>query len=158
MLEKACYLRCHFTPDASYKSMCTQTIVWNKTGKSYNLVFQKSWLKQYSWLVYSPAAGGGLCKYCALLMPNNQYNKMGCSCNFLLFRTYSFNWMSTNSHWKAGPNWNASRGSFRKTKMYIFTHFAHFLKLFSNFFSVCAYSFCIMSSMSHNELDPIEMI
>ena len=39
------------------------------------LVFQHSWLEKYGWLVYSPAAGGGLCKYCTLFASKNDKRK-----------------------------------------------------------------------------------
>ena len=39
------------------------------------LVFQHSWLEKYGWLVYSPAAGSGLCKYCTLFASKNDKRK-----------------------------------------------------------------------------------
>ena len=37
-----------------------------KTGKRKTLTFQASWLKEFSWLTYSPSQGGGYCTYCVL--------------------------------------------------------------------------------------------
>ena len=37
-----------------------------KKGKRVVFTFQESWLKEYTWLLYSPLQGGGYCKYCIL--------------------------------------------------------------------------------------------
>ena len=37
-----------------------------KLDKTIPLTFQKSWLDEHRWLVYSPSQGGGYCKYCVL--------------------------------------------------------------------------------------------
>ena len=46
-----------------------------KSGIVTTLVFQHSWLEKYGWLVYSPAAGGGICKYCTLFASKNDKRK-----------------------------------------------------------------------------------
>ena len=46
-----------------------------KSGIVTTLVFQHSWLEKYGWLVYSPAAGSGICKYCTLFASKNDKRK-----------------------------------------------------------------------------------
>ena len=50
----------------SYKGKDFATYHVCKKGKQVPLTFQSSWLKDYSWLAYSPSQGGGYCKYCVL--------------------------------------------------------------------------------------------
>ena len=60
-------------------SESTQTVTRKKEGRSYNLKFQESWLNDFKWLVYSPAAKGAYCKYCILFFgkDNNERTKTG---------------------------------------------------------------------------------
>ena len=48
-------------------SESAQTVTRQKEGRSYYVKFQESWLIHLKWLVYSPSAKGGYCKYCVLL-------------------------------------------------------------------------------------------
>ena len=73
--EKTKYLSCHFIPAKNFSSFVTQTIVRGKMKQKKVLVFQHSWLEKYGWLVYSPAAGSGLCKYCTLFASKNDKRK-----------------------------------------------------------------------------------
>jgi hypothetical protein len=72
---KTSYLSRHFTPPSNYKSFVTHTVVRGKSKQKKVLVFQHSWLHKYGWLVYSPAAGGGLCKYCILFASSKDKRK-----------------------------------------------------------------------------------
>ena len=55
----------HFKPDGdSIVPLACQEV--RKSGKTWNIRFQLSWLKEYTWLVYSPSQKGGFCKYCVL--------------------------------------------------------------------------------------------
>lgn len=47
-------------------SESAQTVTRQKEGRSYYVKFQESWLIHFKWLVYSPSAKGGYCKYCVL--------------------------------------------------------------------------------------------
>ena len=47
-------------------SESVQTVTRQKEGRSYDVKFQESWLVYFKWLVYSPSAKGGYCKYCVL--------------------------------------------------------------------------------------------
>ena len=60
----------HFTPPPpSYTGFFSKTVVKGKDKHTKKLVFQRSWLAKYKWLVYSPSQMGGFCKYC--VMHNN---------------------------------------------------------------------------------------
>ena len=44
--------------------------------------FQMSWLKEYTWLVYSPSKDGGLCRLYILFPPSSNYTKTGARVSF----------------------------------------------------------------------------
>lgn len=69
--QKYQYLKHHFIPDSSYTGLLKQVVTKGKSKKQYTLSFQRSWLNQYPWLVYSPSKIGGLCKYCVLFTPDD---------------------------------------------------------------------------------------
>ena len=73
--EKSKYLSEHFKPDKNYQSYVKQTLIRGKTKQKKVLTFQTSWLENYGWLVYSPAVGGGLCKYCVMFSSNKDSRK-----------------------------------------------------------------------------------
>lgn len=56
----------------------SEKFVFPKTkiyGKSRS--FQMSWLKEYTWLAYSPSKDGGLCRVCLLFPPSSNYTNTG---------------------------------------------------------------------------------
>lgn len=64
--EKFKYLDQHVVPNARMLSERVQTVTRQKEGRSYYTKFQESWLVYFKWLIYSPSAKGGYCKYCVL--------------------------------------------------------------------------------------------
>jgi len=55
------FLRSHFRPDGDYLFPRHEE---KKKEKSSSRKFQYSWLRQYTWLVYSPKCDGGFCLPC----------------------------------------------------------------------------------------------
>lgn len=45
-----------------------------------------SWLKEYTWLVYSPSKDGGICRVCLLFPPSSKYTNMGALVSFSMTR------------------------------------------------------------------------
>lgn len=70
--QKHVFLKDHFFPDENYTDFIKQHITKGKQKRQYTLSFQRSWLTQYPWLVYSPKQQGGLCKFCVLFQPKNE--------------------------------------------------------------------------------------
>ena len=64
------YLKKHFVPGEKFP-LCTQNIGKEGEKGHKTLRFQKAWLENYKWLVYSPLLQGGLCKFCVLFPPTN---------------------------------------------------------------------------------------
>ena len=53
----------------SKKCFDAETLItksYTKSNKTFNLLYKKSWLDQYSWHVYSPHLNGGLCNVCVV--------------------------------------------------------------------------------------------
>ena len=73
--EKCQYLTNHFDPEPGYQKFVTQTVTRGKNKETKKLVFQSSWLQKYGWLVYSPVAEGGLCKFCVVFSNENDKRK-----------------------------------------------------------------------------------
>ena len=59
------------------KFVFTKTKIYGK-GRS----FQMSWLKEYTWLVYSPSKDGGLCRVCLLFPPSSNNMNTGALVSF----------------------------------------------------------------------------
>lgn len=70
--EKCKYSKEHFVPPVGYDKFCSQIV--KSRGEEKKLVFQRKWLDDYKWLVYSPLLSGGLCKYCILFPPKVSSN------------------------------------------------------------------------------------
>ena len=68
--EKVEYLTKHFVPGEKFP-LCTQKIGKEGEKGHKTLRFQKAWLENCKWLVYSPLLQGGLCKFCVLFPPTN---------------------------------------------------------------------------------------
>ena len=57
------YLKHHFVPGKNYE-FSTCNVKKSSEKRTKCLSFQRSWLEQYKWLVYSPSQQGGYCKHC----------------------------------------------------------------------------------------------
>ncbi|XP_074656009.1 52 kDa repressor of the inhibitor of the protein kinase-like [Tubulanus polymorphus] len=82
-VEKAAYLDNHFILGNNYEF--EHQLIYKPSKQRYiTLRFQRSWLSDYPWLVYSPALQGGLCKYCVMFPPKDRRVKTGqlVSCAF----------------------------------------------------------------------------
>ena len=65
--EKVEYLKKHFVPGEKFP-LCTQKIGKEGEKGHKTLRFQKAWLENSKWLVYSPLLQGGLCKFFSHLL------------------------------------------------------------------------------------------
>ena len=75
--EKFQLLTKDYTP--SEKFVFPKTKIYGK-----NRSFQMSWLKEYTWLVYSPSKDGGLCRVCLVFPPSSNVAKTGTLVSFAM--------------------------------------------------------------------------
>ena len=75
--EKFQLLTKDYTP--SEKFVFPKTKIYGKSRS-----FQMSWLKEYTWLVYSPSKDGGLCRVCLVFPPSSNTANTGALVSFAM--------------------------------------------------------------------------
>ena len=75
--EKFQLLTKDYTP--SEKFVFPKTKIYGKSRS-----FQMSWLKEYTWLVYSPSKDGGLCQVCLVFPPSSNTANRGALVSFAM--------------------------------------------------------------------------
>lgn len=68
------YLKNHYQPGENDHILQKEV---NRGGKKVLLTFQRSWIKDNPWLVYSKKVEGGLCKVCILFDPPSKRKQRG---------------------------------------------------------------------------------
>ena len=66
-----------YTP--SEKFVFPKTKIYSKSRS-----FQMTWLKEYTWLVYSPSKDGGLCRVCLVFPPSSNTTNTGALVSFAI--------------------------------------------------------------------------
>ena len=73
--------------------------------------FQMSWVKEYTWLVYSPSKDGGLCRVCLVFPPSSNVANTGTLVCFAMTRFHK-----ANEILKSTPKRNITMTPFSKPK------------------------------------------